>query len=220
MYGEKSCAVAFHRGAAEISSALQILFPTFPIVEQISLTPFVQYNQRQTDVSEGLDGFSCISWSGLRQDTSLLIRASAREATQAALGGKEHACAVSAVVSRRPARQLGGGNVSYVFGKSWGKPFLAQINSSLLLLRQRASFLLCSQLCMCDCSCCPRFYRRPEFCGRRALPASGTGTWCGSPEQRLPSCELHRYIPSPPLLLVIRCANLLVRSPFMLLSVS
>lgn len=99
-----------------------------------------------TDVPEVLDRFSCISWSGLRHDMSLLIHASAREATQAVLGGKECACAVNAVVSRPPAKQLGDGNVSRVFGKSWVKPFLAQINSLLLPLRQCAFFLSFSAL--------------------------------------------------------------------------
>lgn len=104
------------------------------------------------------------------------------------------------------------GDVSCIFGKSWGKPSVAQTSSLLLPLSRLACFLLWS----CSSRHGP-FDRRPELCGR-ICPDSWTGTRCRSPEQGLPSSELlNQYVPSPPSLVVIKCTSFVVQSPFMLL---
>lgn len=177
---------------------------------QVSLTPFFPYNWRHVNVPEVVDGFSCAS-SGLRQGTSLLdtcFKPRSGERSTPALR-----------VQLFPDR-LPGSWLMVTFPASSGKvgenpfwPRSAPCRCSWDNVLSSCRFLLCSQPCTRDGSCRRRFYRRAEQCGRR------TGTRCRSPEQRLPSCELH-HIPSPPLRLLIRCTSLLLQSPFMLLSIS
>lgn len=67
VHGEKSVLLLFTMALLRFFSMLK--FPPFPVVGQIWLQYILQYNQRQISISEVLDRFSCISWTGLQQDT-------------------------------------------------------------------------------------------------------------------------------------------------------